>query len=218
MTKQEIIDRVSELVQDRSAVMLALIGNWVDLVLYDISSRGYLTSLKDEDNSVSLVADQRSYTIPSSTDQVYKVYVPDWGIDGFLTSVNDVVFQRMIHSDGTTFSGRPQWYNILESVNLRVHPLPNLTNAPTSPTTIQKLHVLRYKDITQPTSTSFTISEIKPKHILTIIYGCYTFGARFDALGDLPQAFLQYERGVARLIGDSRRLLHRPRQTAYNDF
>lgn len=222
-TKKDIIDAVVELVQDSSGPMRNLVGRWVNIVLDDIASRGLLRSLQREE-SASLVAGDgssmtigRDYDLKSDTDHVFKVFVPAWGNpEGILInkSVDWILAQMM--ADGVTHRARPRYYTIFGVTTLRLHPIPDLDNAPASPTDIQKIHIWKYKDIAHLAELN-PITEIKLKHIPVLIDGAYSMGARFDSLGDRPSAKDDYERGIGRIIADSRLELNRPYRSPYQD-
>ena len=208
------MDRVQELVSDKSGEMGLLVQSWVNIVLDDIASRGLLLSLKNEDRA-SLSAGQREYNLPDNTDHVFKVFVPAFGDPGGrLTKKNDDEFLELMFRDGFETQGRPVYYTIFSRLTLRLHPIPDTTNAPASPTTLQKLHIWRYRDIAHLDDDD-DITEIKIKHIPTLIYGAYSLGAKFDSIADASEATAKYERGVARIVGDSYRDLDHPRQVAY---
>ena len=219
MKKSEIIDRCAELVQDSSGQMRNLISSWVNIVLDDIASRPStpLKSLQREERT-SLVVAQREYELASDTDHVFKVFVPAWGDpEGVLQKINlDEYLQQML-SDGTTATGRPKYYTIFAARTLRIHPPANLTNAPVSPTNNDKLTIWKYKDIAHLADTA-DITEIKIKHTPTLLWGAYSMGARFDNLGDVGDVEGKYERGISRIIADSRLDLERPYASVYRDL
>lgn len=216
MTKGDIVDRVQELVQDKSGAMRNLVLAWVDIVLDDIASRGLLKSLEREETA-ALVAGQREYALPDDTDKVRLVEVPAWGEpQGRLVKLSDEDFRRMIRSDGTTYSTRPKWYTIFARTTLRLHPIPDADNTPNTPTDAQKLHVVKFKDIAHLAEDD-DLTEIRPKHTPTLIYGAYSMGARFDTLGDVVDATAKYEAGIARIVGDQTLDLDRPYRSKYQD-
>jgi hypothetical protein len=222
MTKGEIIDGVVELVQDASAAMRGNIGRWVNLVLGDVASRGYLKSLQREEravltagNGIDMVVG-RNYDLNTDTDKVFKVFIPALGCDAVLRCLNEDQFMQKMVYEGFTATGMPQFYTIFGLKTLRVHPIPSLTYAPLVPTDLQKLYVWKYKDPAQLTETN-TITEWKLKHNHIILAGAYAYGARFDSLNDYVTTKAEYERGIDRLFSDQNTDLDRAKQVAYND-
>lgn len=211
------MDRIVEMLQDDSGPMRTMVGHWVDMVLNDIASRGLLKTLKREE-STSLVEGQRQYELPPDTDHVYKVFVPAWGDpDGYMHKKNEEEFLSMMFQDGFSYTGRPHSYNIFAQFTLRLHPIPNAASAPANPSSLQKIYIWKYKDIdTLPNTVDIT--ELKAKHIVTLIYGCYALGAHFDSIVDAKDADIKYERGVKRIVGDSNLEWDRATQTRYRDL
>jgi len=215
MIKDEVIDRVVELVSDKSGEMRLLVSHWVDIVLADIASRGLLHSLKRGENAYTLVLGQRDYTLLSTTDHITQVFVLAWGSEGRLTKKSDDEFLKLVLDEGTT-QGRPKYYNVFSNL-IRFHPVPDLASAPVSPSVSEKVTTWGYRDIASIADTA-DIPELKLKHIPTLIYGAYSFGAKFDSILDAADATMKYERGVNRIIGDSNRDLDRPSQVPYQDL
>ena len=217
MTKNEIIDRVAELVQDRSGGMRQLISHWVDIVLDDIASRGHLRSLQREETT-PLIAVQRDYELPSETDHVFKVFVPAWGYpQGILRKIDADAFVKKMLEDGMNTTGQPRFYSIFANTTLRIHPMAS-TDYETGDNNIDYyLHLMKYKDIEHLADTD-NITEIKIKHIPTVIMGAYAFGAKFDSMVDSADAVTKYERGINRLIGDQSADLEMVKQVAYRDL
>lgn len=221
MLKSEIIDSVVELTQDRSAPMRGLVGRWVNIVLDDLASRGLLVSLQREEKAALVpspgtdMSTGRNYDLPADTDKVFKVFVPAWGTDGILTKKEPDDFLRIMMSDGVTHTGRPSIYTIFGAKTLRIHPPPNSTYAPTSPTDMEKLHIWKYKDIAH-LAESDTITEITLKHTPLLISGAYAFGARFDSLGDYASTKAEYERHIVDFLFDQSNDLESPKRSAYN--
>lgn len=209
MKKSEIIDHVCELVQDASGGMRALISHWVNLVLDDIASRIPLKALEREEIT-AVVEGQRDYDLPSDVDHVLKVFIPAWGTDGILKKRNNDEYIFQMLQDGMSFQGQPIYYNIFAQKTLRLHPPALAQYAPASPTTDEKIHLMMNRSITHLADDD-DITELKMKHIPVIIWGAYSYGARFDSLGDIPDAEGKYERGIARLIGDQSFDLERPK-------
>jgi hypothetical protein len=217
MQKSEIVDAVAELVSDNSGAMRQLVNRWVNIVLDDIASRGLLNSLKREE-SASLVSGQRNYDLAADTDHVYKVFVPAWGDpQGKLNKKTDDEFLNLMFEDGFELTGRPYAYNIFGPNALRLHPIPNLENAPVTPTTLQKIYVWKYKDIEHLDETD-EIVEIKGKHTPLLIYGAYAMGAKFDSILDASDARGMFERGIKRLFFDETLDLERAKQVRYRDL
>lgn len=216
MTKGDIVDRVQELVQDKSGAMRNLVLAWVDIVLDDIASRGLLKSLEREETA-ALVQGQRDYLLPEDTDKVRLVEVPAWGEpEGKLIKCSDDEFRAQIRTDGTTYQSRPRWYSIFAQRTLRLHPLADAANAPLVPTDAQKLHVVKYKDIAHLAEDD-DVTEIRMKHAPTLIFGAYSMGARFDSLGDVVDATAKYEAGIVRIVADQTLDLDRPYRSKYQD-
>lgn len=216
MTKNEIIDRVCELVQDRSGGMRQLIGGWIDIVLDDIASRGHLRSLQREETT-PLIAVQRDYELPAETDHVFKVFVPAWGYpQGVLKKLDEDKFIKEMLTDGMNATGRPKYYSIFANSTLRLHPMCDADNATGNNNVDYYLHLMKYKDIAH-LGEDDEITEIKLKHVPVLIWGAYSFGARFDALGDVADAEGKYERGVRRIIGDQSKDLDMPMTVEYRD-
>lgn len=219
MTKNDIIDRVVELVQDKSSSMRTLLGKWVDIVLQDMSGRGLLPSLRREETTITLVNGTRDYTIGSDIDHVSMVFVPAWGQEeGRLIKKSWEEIAEFIMQDGTAFTGRPKYYAIRKQENkIRLHPPPDSDNAPASPAANEKLALYTYRDVTTLALTD-SVTEIKLKHIPLIILGAYSFGARLDSLVDSQDAFVRYERGLKRFTSDLTFDLERPVQNPYNSL
>lgn len=223
MRKSEIIDGVVELVQDRSAAMRANIGRWVNLVLDDIASRGWLHSLQREEKAIMLPGNGvdmnsgRNYDLNIDTDKIFKVFIPSLGIDGILKKVSNDKFLEKMAIDGYTLRGKPEFYTIFALRTVRLHPIPSSTYAPTVPTELQKLYVWKYKDPAALTEND-EITEWKIKHTPCIIAGAYCYGARFDSLGDYTATKAEYETLITRLFSDQENDLDRARQVAYNDL
>jgi hypothetical protein len=217
MTKNQIIDRCAELVQDDSAPMRLMLSHFIDIVLNDIASRGLLKIFKREE-STALVAGQRQYALPIDTDHVYKVFVPAWGDpQGIIRKKNEDEFLALMFADGFSAAGRPHSYNIFSQFTLRLHPIPDPENAPAVPTALQKLYIWKYADVSEIADTA-EITEIKLKHIPTLIYGAYSMGAKFDSIQDGANAQVIYERGVRRIVGDANLELDRASQVPYRDL
>lgn len=216
MLKSEIIDRVSELVQDSSGGMRALISGWINIVLDDIASRGHLRSLEREETT-PIITGERDYELPAQTDHVFKVFVPAWGIAGILKKIDHDEFIEKLMCDGANAQGQPRYYNLFGNRTIRLHP-PAAAEFATGDNNIDySLHLMKYKDIAHLADDE-EITEIKIKHIPVIIAGAYHFGARFDALGDVADARATYERGVNRIIGDQDADLERAKQVRYRDL
>ena len=217
MKKSEIVDSAAELVQDNSGPMRALLGRWFNIVLDDIASRGYLESLKREERA-TLGIGQREYELGSGTDKVYKVFVPAWGNPGgILIKANDGEYLARLLDDGTTGTGRPEIYSIFGTKTLRLHPPASADYAPVTPTTDQKLHIWKYRDIAH-LEEGDDITEIKVKHTPTLLYGAWAFGARFDSMLDMANAEQKYERGVRRIFADDAMDFDRASQVKYRDL
>jgi hypothetical protein len=217
MTKNQIIDRCAELLQDDSGPMRLMLSHWIDIVLNDIASRGLLKTLKREE-STSLVPGQRQYNLPEDTDHVYKVFVPAWGDpQGIMHKKDEEEFLAQMFCDGFSYQGRPHSYNIFSQYTLRLHPIPDADSAPAAPTDIQKLYIWKYADVSTLADDA-NIEEIKIKHIPTLIYGVYAMGAHFDSIMDATNADVKYQRGVNRIIEDSNLMLDKPSQVPYRDL
>src|SRR5581483_4488222 len=195
--------------------MRNLVRSWVDIVLNDISSRGLLKSLREVDY-VAMTAATRTVTLDSDTDQIDAVQWPSSLSDATLEKINDEQLRAYMAQDGFATQGPPRFYNVLNKTTIRLHPIPDSTSAPASPTQLQKLWVWKYHDITK-VSDDTEISEIKPKHIPTVLYGAYSFGAKFDSILDSADATMKYEKGVARTFSDNSLDLDRAPQTQYQD-
>lgn len=222
MTKGEIIDSVVELVQDKSATMRQLVGRWTNIVLDDLASRGLLQSLQREEKTTLVrgtgtdMTTGRNYDLATDTDKVFKVFVPAWGTNGILTKKKPDQFLARMLSDGATATGRPDIYMIFGLRTLRIHPIPSADYAPAAPTDLEKLYVWKYKDIAHLTEND-SITEIGIKHTPLLISGAYSFGARFDTLGDYSTAKQDYERGIVNFFYDQANDSEVATQTAYND-
>lgn len=215
MKKNEIVNSVLELVQDKSGPMQQAVTRWVGLVMDDIASRGHLASLEREDTA-SMVSGQRDYQLPESTEKVYAVFVPTWGSpEGRLVKLNQEKFLGEMLIDGFTFTGRPKWYSIFADNTLRLHPIPNSDNAPSGPTDIQKLHIYRRVQFTA-LALDDDITEIKQSHIPVIIWGAYSMGAVFDSLIDADRALGRYEAGIKRIYAQEATDYERANTVAYN--
>jgi hypothetical protein len=222
MLKREIIDAVTELVQDASPAMRGNIGRWVNFVLDDIASRGLLHSLQREEsaimtpgNGVSLNVG-RNYDLNTDTDKVYKVFIPALGSDAVLKKVSQDEFLNLMTCDGFLATGKPQYYTTFALRTLRLHPIPSADYAPTVPTDSQRLFIWKYKDPAALTEGD-EITEWKIKHTPLIVAGAYAYGARFDSLGDYAATKAEYEMLIVKMFADQATELDRPRQTAYND-
>ena len=222
MTKHEIIDGVTELVQDASAGMRGNIGRWVNLVIGDVASRGHLKSLQREERATLTAGNNvdmsvgRNYDLNTDTDKVFKAFIPALGRNAKLRCLNeDQFFDKMV-CEGFTTTGVPQYYTIFGLKTIRLHPIPSLTYAPIVPTELQKLYVWKYKDPAQLTEND-NITEWKLKHNYVILAGAYAYGARFDSLNDYVTTKAEYERGIDRLFADQNTDLDRAKQVAYND-
>lgn len=217
MLKSEVIDRVAELVQDSSGGMRQLISGWVNIVFDDLASRGCLVSLQREETT-AIQSGQRDYDLPANTDHIFKVYVPAWGFpQGILKKIDVDAYTQKMLEDGVDGTGQPKYYSIFGNRTLRIHPPASTDYAPASPTIHQKLHLLKYKDI-EHLADADEITELKLKHIPTIIFGAYHFGAKFDSLVDSADAETKYERGILRIIGDQHKDLEMAKQVPYRDM
>jgi len=223
MLKSEIIDGVVELVQDSSPAMRGNIGRWVNFILDDIASRGYLHSLQREERATMTAGNDtdpnvgRNYDLNTDTDKVFKVFIPALGGDAILKKVTQDRFLELMACDGFITTGKPAFYTIFGVKTLRLHPIPSLTYAPVSPTELEKIYVWKYKDVAHLTEQD-DITEWKIKHTPCIIAGAYSYGARFDSLGDYAATKADYEQMVRRLFSDQNTELDRARQVAYNDY
>jgi hypothetical protein len=197
--------------------MRQLISGWVSIVLDDIASRGHLRSLQREETT-PLIAVQRDYELPTGTDQVFKVFVPAWGFpNGILKKLDHDEFVKKMLEEGVSQTGQPKYYNIFANTTIRLHPMASAVYAPNDPTVDDKLHIFKYRDISH-LADGDEITEIKIKHIPTVIFGAYHFGARFDAMGDVGDAQDKYEKGINRLIGDQHNHLDMALQVPYRDL
>jgi hypothetical protein len=223
MKKSEIIDAVTELVQDKSAPMRGNIGRWVNFVLDDIASRGLLHSLQREERATLIAGSGldmntgRNYDLNTDTDKVYKAFIPSLGGDAMLRKVSQDSFLQLMMLDGFLLQGKPLYYTIFGLKTLRLHPIPSSVYAPAAPTELQKLYVWKYKDPAHLTEND-DITEWKLKHTPCIVAGAYAYGARFDALGDYSATKAEYENLIVRLFSDQEFDLDRPHCTAYNDY
>ena len=223
MQKLEIINAVTELVQDGSGGMRGNIGRWVNLVLNDIASRGLLKSLEREEQFLLVAGDGvsmitgRDYTITSTTDKILKVFIPALGGDAVLTKASYDELLQLMSIDGFANQGKPRYYTMIGFTTMRLHPIPSTDYAPANPTDLQKLWVASYKDVAQ-LSENDNITEFKIKHIPCILAGAYAYGARFDSLGDYSSTKAEYENLIVRLFHDQESDVDRPRATAYYDY
>ncbi len=215
MKKSEVVDRVVELLSDKSGEMRNLIRSWVDIVLADIASRGLLDSLKFEETAGMFTAHRGSYGMAVNTDQYFGFFIPSLGYpQGVLQKLNDNDFMRRRLEDGIDTEGPPQFYNIFgnssgaDGNSIRVHPIPDKTYSTIS---------WRYKDVTA-LNESDDIREIKLKHIPTLIYGAYSMGAKFDSILDAADSTMKYEKGVGRIMMDNNTDICRPQQVIYRDL
>lgn len=216
MKKQDIVTAIQELVQDDSGPMQALVGRWVDFVLLDMSAKGCLPSLLKEEFT-TLVQDQRDYALPD-LDRVTKVFVPAWGHpQGILRKLSVDAFLVKMLEDGVTYSSRPQWYSIFANSILRLHPLPDATNAPASPTDNDKLHIYRVPTIATLASVD-EIAEIKEKHIPTLLWGTYQYAVRFKTPSEIAEALEMYRAGIRDMTMDIYNDPELSRVTAYYDI
>lgn len=217
MLKSEIIDRVSELVQDSSGGMRALISGWINIVLDDIASRGHLRSLEREETT-PIIAVQRDYELPAETDHVFKVFVPAWGYpQGILRKIDHDEFIEKLLCDGANATGQPRFYNLFGNRTIRLHPPASADFATGDNNVDYALHLMKYKDIAHLEDDD-EITEIKIKHIPTVIFGAYHFGARFDALGDIVDAEAKYKKGINLIVGDQDADLEKVKQVRYRDL
>ena len=217
MKKSEIVNAVAELVSDKSGEMRALINRWTNVVLDDIASRGLLKSLMREERAV-MVADQRNYDLKNDTDHVLRVFVPAYGnAEGMLQKKTADEFLALQFIDGFETTGRPYCFNLFGPNMLRLHPIPNLENAPVTPTDLQRLYLHKYKDIAHLAETD-EITEIKGKHTPLLIHGAYAFGAKFDSIMDAGNSLEQYERGIKRLFFDENLDFQRAKQVQHREL
>ena len=196
--------------------MKNLISVWVDIVINDIASRGFLPSLQRED-TISLVASQRDYAYATDVDHIFRAFVPDWGDpQGILKKRTWEEILQLMLEDGITDEGRPEFYTVrAQEDKIRLHLIPNAANAPASPTDAQKLHLFVYREASE-LAISADITEIKLKHTPIIIWGAQSMGARLDSRLDANDALVRYEAGIKRIIGDAQMDLDRPYQVRYN--
>lgn len=222
MLKSEVTDSVVELFQDKSAAARALANRWINVVMRDLASRGYLESLKREERAALIASPGtdfntgRNYDLPIDTDKVIKVFIPEQRSDGVLHKVSNERFLSMMLSDGYASPGLPRYYTIFGRLTLRIHPQPSLTYAPASPTINQMLHIWKYKDV-RTLGENDVITEISTKATNLLMMGAYCFGARFDSFADYPASKAEYEKAIVDFFFQQTNDLDHLRQTAYNN-
>lgn len=223
MRKSEICNAVLELMQDQSAVARQLVNRWVNIVLGDIASHGYLKSLQREEatalvqGSGSDMSTGRNYDLAPNTDKVFKVFIPALGRDGILKKLNGDDFLERMLQDGATVVGQPRYYTIFGNLTLRIHPIPSAQFAPASPTDVQKLWIWKYRDI-EDIGDNDEITEITAKARNMLMMGCYALGARFDSFGDYQSSMAEYERALNKYFFQQAVDFDRPPQVQYRDL
>lgn len=209
--------------QDQSTAARTLVGHWVDIVLGDIASRGYLHSLQREEmtalreGSGTDMNTGRNYDLQLDTDKVFKVFLPAAGCDGILKKLSNDEYLEQMLQDGVLTKDLPRYYTVFGALTLRVHPVPSAEWAPAEPTNIQKLHVWKYRDITALAETD-DLTEITVKATNMLMLGAYAFGARFDSFADYPATMQEYEKAVGRYFFQQSVDFDRPAQVQYRDL
>ncbi len=215
MTKLDVVRRIQIRLQDFSPAMEAIVDQFVDDVLADMSARQLFPSLKTE-STTNLVEGQTSYSFEDDFDKLDSVYVPENGEKAYLRPMDREEYNRIKFTHKDAASGvnqQPEIYTEFGDKTLLIWKPARGVYAPATPTDDQKLHTIYWRDV-KMLGPADEITELKPKHIPTLIWGGYAFGAMLDDEKDVDKAYAMYELGLGVMKRGLGELAYRPVQVA----
>src|SRR5258707_2801934 len=92
MTRGELLDRVTDLLGDKSAATRTLLTPWVPQILSDMLLKDVLSPTAEW--TANLIAGQRDYTFPTDMRELSDIYIPTRLI--FLQQINDIRFDEIV--------------------------------------------------------------------------------------------------------------------------
>lgn len=189
-TREDVLDRVTDLMEMKDPTTRTRLENWVGFVCSEMKQAGILGP--EATNTISLVAGTATYNMPSGVDQVDSIYIEDnlapplvfkprWEFAEFLADDDDL-------------TGTPEYYTFPNrptggvTHTIRVYPIPDAA----------KTLRVNYQANFAALDEDADILELKDDLFTTCVWGVYRIGARFLEDGDISAATEEFRVSLAR--------------------
>lgn len=181
----DVLDRVTDLMEDKSTTTRTRLENWVGFVMSEMKQHGLLGS--DATTTVPTVAGTATYNLPAATDVVDTVYLEDSGTDPLVYLPGDKFAEFLAADDDET--GVPRYYTLPLRATGSTTPTIRLFPVPGAVYTLRVNYQADFAALDDDTD----VVDLKADAFTTVVWGLYRIGVRFLEDQDLNAAFTEWK-------------------------
>ncbi len=188
-TRGDILDRVTDLLEDKSTTTRTRLEPWVGFVLSEMKQAGVLGP--DATATVSVVSGTATYNLPTDLDTLDSVYIEDDAGEPLVFQPEWLFAKHLADDDDLT--GIPEWFtlpkrNVLtDQGTIRLYPIPNST---------ETLRV-NYKANFATLSNDSDILALTDDVMTTAVWGVYRIWTRLEENDDILAASQEFRLSLA---------------------
>lgn len=214
-TRDDVLDRVTDLLEDKSTTTRTRVEPWVRFVMQEMKQAGVLGP--DASTTIATVAATATYDLPADLDHLDSVYIEDDAGEP-LTFVPEEQFAAHL-ADDDDFAGTPSEYTLpirpgasssataLDAPTIRLWPVPDA---------IKTLRV-NYKANFRALTADTHVLELADDAFTTCVWGVYRIWTRIEERDDVQSATEEFRLGVARAKQKQFGTVGRTYATRYRD-
>ena len=209
-TRGEVLDRVTDLLEDKSSTTRTRVTPWVTFVLQEMKQAGILGP--DATAPVSLVAGTAAYNLPPDVDTLESVYIEDDAGEPLTYETREQFAAHLADDDDLT--GRPLFYTIpvkdtaAVTGTIRLYPIPDAAD------TLR----LDYKANFAAFSSDSSIMQLADDTFTTAVWGVFRIWTMIEERQDVNAATAEFRLSLARGKFKQYGTLDRVYHVAYRDI
>ena len=189
-TRGNVLDRVTDLLEDKSTTTRTRITPWVGFVLSEMKISGILGP--DATTTINTVAATATYNLPTDVDHIDSVYIEDNNGEP-LTFKSEPEFAGFL-ADDDDFAGTPEYYTLPLRNTGGVTPTIRLFPVPDA------VWVLRvnYKANFVALSDDANVLQLTDDLFATCVWGVYRIWTRIEQRDDIVTASQEFRLSLAK--------------------
>lgn len=184
-TRGDLLDRVSDLLEDKSTTTRTRLEGWANFVLSEMKLHGILGP--DATTTIATVAGTGTYNLPAALDVVDTVYLEDSGEVDTLLYVPPQEFAKHLAWDDD-YQGVPEEYTLPLRPTGSVTPTIRLWPVPGAVYTVRVNYQADFSSITDDAD----VLELTDDNFTTAMWGLYRIFTRIEENDDIQSAFQEF--------------------------
>ena len=186
-----VLDRVTDLLEDKTNTTRGRLENWVNFVLSEMKQAGVLGP--DATTTIPTVAGTATYNLPAALDVLDTAYLEDNAGEPLVFVPTWRFAERL--ADDDDLQGIPEIYTLpVRNTGLAAAPTIRLYPVPQSAWTLRINYQADFSALDDDTD----ILDLTDDSFTTAMWGVYRIWTRLEEDSDLQAAMTEWERSLAR--------------------